>query len=100
MIGQPYSGKLKVRLDERRVDAVDSDRRLPPTLHCNVYVQSKAAGERVMASLERFLRERLRLKINRDKSAVDRPWRRKFLGYTVTSNLQPKLNPPYSPTRA
>jgi RNA-directed DNA polymerase len=58
---------------------------------CNVYVQSKAAGERVMASLERFLRERLRLKINREKSAVERPWRRKFLGYTVTSNLQPKL---------
>jgi hypothetical protein len=56
-----------------------------------VYVQSKAAGERVMASLERFLRERLRLKVNRDKSTVARPWERKFLGYTVTSNLQPKL---------
>ena len=44
-----------------------------------------------MASLERFLWERLRLKVNRDKSAVARPWERKFLGYTVTSNLQPKL---------
>ena len=51
---------------------------------CNVYVASKAAGERVMASLEGFLRERLRLTVNRDKSAVDRPWERKFLGYTVT----------------
>ena len=43
-----------------------------------------------MVSLERFLRERLRLKVNRDKSAVARPWERKFLGYAVTSNRQPK----------
>ena len=49
-----------------------------------MYVRSKAAGERVMASLERFLAKRLRLKVNRDKSAVARPWKRKFLGYTVT----------------
>jgi RNA-directed DNA polymerase len=58
---------------------------------CNVYVQSKAAGQRVLDSLERFLAKRLRLKINRDKSAVDRPWNRKFLGYTVTVHRQPKL---------
>ena len=58
---------------------------------CNVYVKSKAAGERVMASLEEFLRKRLRLKVNRDKSAVARPWERKFLGYSVTVNLKPRL---------
>jgi RNA-directed DNA polymerase len=58
---------------------------------CNVYVRSEAAGKRVMASLERFLAKRLRLKVNRDKSAVARPWQRKFLGYTVTSNTKPKL---------
>ena len=52
---------------------------------CNIYVQSRAAGERVLASLERFLTKRLRLKVNRDKSAVDRPWNRTFLGYTVTN---------------
>jgi RNA-directed DNA polymerase len=40
---------------------------------CKAYVQSKAADERVMASLERFLRKHLRLAINREKSAVDRP---------------------------
>ena len=57
----------------------------------NVYVRSKVAGERVMASLERFLVKRLRLKVNRDKSAVARPWQRKFLGYSVTSNVKPKL---------
>jgi RNA-directed DNA polymerase len=54
-------------------------------------LRSKAAGERVMASLERFLVKRLRLKVNRDKSAVARPWQRKFLGYSVTSHLKPKL---------
>lgn len=58
---------------------------------CNVYVRSKAAGDRVMASLERFLAERLRLKINREKSAVGRPWERKFLGYSVWMNRTPRL---------
>ena len=51
---------------------------------CNVYVRSKAAGDRVMASLERWLSQRLRLRVNRDKSCVARPWKRKFLGYSVT----------------
>jgi len=58
---------------------------------CNVYVKSKAAGERVMASLERFLRDTLRLKVNPDKSAVARPWERKFLGYSVTVHREPRL---------
>lgn len=58
---------------------------------CNVYVQSKAAGERVMESLERFLSKRLRLKVNRDKSAVARPSERKFLGYTIYGENKPKL---------
>ena len=53
MIGQPYSGKLTVRLDEGRVDVSPVGHRLLPTLHSNVYVQSEAAGKRVMASLER-----------------------------------------------
>ncbi len=58
---------------------------------CNVYVRSKAAGERVMESIARFLEKRRRLRINRDKSAVDRPWNRKFLGYTMTSHHRTKL---------
>ena len=45
----------------------------------------------MLASVERFLNDRLRLKVNRDKSAVDRPWNRKFLGYTFTTHFQPKL---------
>jgi hypothetical protein len=52
---------------------------------------SRRAGERVMASITRFLTERLRLTVNAAKSAVDRPWNRSFLGYTVTAHLQPRL---------
>jgi len=58
---------------------------------CNTYVRSQKAGERVMASLTRFLEKRLRLKVNREKSAVGRPWVRKFLGYSTTWHRKPRL---------
>jgi RNA-directed DNA polymerase len=58
---------------------------------CNIYVQSRKAGYRVMASLKRFLEKRLRLRVNEGKSAVARPWQRKFLGYSMTWDRQPKL---------
>ena len=58
---------------------------------CNNYVRSKRAGERVMSTLEGFLRKRLRLRVNRAKSAVDRPWKRKFLGYSMTVERTPRL---------
>lgn len=51
---------------------------------CNVYVGSKRAGERVMGSLTRFLKRHLKLKVNQAKSAVDRPWERAFLSYSMT----------------
>jgi RNA-directed DNA polymerase len=67
----------------------------------NVYVRSQRAGERVMASLTHFLEATLRLKVNRVKSAVDRPWKRTFLGYTVTNQRVPRLKPaPKSVQRA
>jgi RNA-directed DNA polymerase len=56
-------------------------------------VKSKAAGERVLENVTRFVEKRLKLKIYATKSAVDRPWNRKFLGYSMTSNRQPKLKP-------
>ena len=65
--------------------------RFPRATHRNVYVHSEAAGERVMASLERFLAKRLRLKVNRDKSAVARPSERMFLGYSVSRQRKPQL---------
>lgn len=58
---------------------------------CNIYVQSRQAGERVMASLIRFLDRRLGLRVNATKSAVARPWQRTFLGYTMTFHKEPKL---------
>ena len=50
----------------------------------NIYVRSRQAGERVMASVRRVLERKLRLKVNEAKSAVDRPWNRTFLGFTFT----------------
>jgi len=95
--GTPQGGPLSPLLSSVLLD--DLDRELARRGHrfvryaddCNVYVRSQAAGERVMASLERFLQGKLRLKINRDKSAVARPWDRKFLGYSVTRDRLPKL---------
>ncbi|NMB17166.1 MAG: group II intron reverse transcriptase/maturase, partial [Firmicutes bacterium] len=58
---------------------------------CNVYVQSQRAGERVMESLTEFLEKKLKLKVNREKSAVDRPWKRKFLGYSMTAHTATRL---------
>ena len=58
---------------------------------CNIYVRSRKAGERVMASITGFIERRLKLKVNQSKSAVARPWRRKFLGYTVTSEYKARL---------
>jgi RNA-directed DNA polymerase len=53
---------------------------------CNIVVRSERAGKRVMASVTRFIEESLRLTVNARKSAVDRPWKRKFLGFTVSRN--------------
>lgn len=53
---------------------------------CNILVRSKRAGERVMASVTRLVSDSLRLTVNPLKSAVDRPWKRKFLGFTVSRN--------------
>jgi len=53
---------------------------------CNIYVRSQRAGERVMASVSRFLTNRLRLKVNEAKSAVARPGERKFLGFSIAND--------------
>lgn len=58
---------------------------------CNIYVKSRRAGERVMASVKKFVEERLKLKVNMQKSAVDRPWKRKFLGFSFTWDKEPKI---------
>jgi len=49
---------------------------------CNIYVKSKKAANRVMESITRFIEGKLKLKVNKDKSTVDRPWKLKFLGFS------------------
>jgi len=95
--GTPQGGPLSPLLSNVLLD--DLDKELERRGHafcryaddCNIYVRTRRAGERVMASITRFLTERLRLKVNAAKSAVDRPWARTFLGYTMTAHKQPRL---------
>ena len=95
--GTPQGGPLSPLLSNILLDELDKElekrghRFVRYADDSNVYVKSKAAGERVMASLERFLTKRLRLVVNRDKSAVAPPWERKFLGYTVSEHRKTKL---------
>lgn len=49
---------------------------------CNIYVKSKKSATRVMESITKFIEKDLKLKVNREKSKVDRPWKLKYLGYT------------------
>src|ERR1700752_427642 len=76
------SREVHVRFCERR-----EVRSLPAT-HRNVYVKSERAGQRVMASMTEFIEGRLRLRINRDKSAVARPEDRHFLGFRLRLDPQ------------
>ena len=95
--GTPQGGPLSPLLSNILLDELDQElerrghRFVRYADDCNIYVRSRRAGERVLASTERFLRDRLRLTVNREKSAVDRPGNRKFLGYTVSMHYQPKL---------
>jgi RNA-directed DNA polymerase len=87
--GTPQGGPLSPLLANVLLD--DLDKELEKRGHCfcryaddcNIYVGSKASGERVMSSVIRFLEETLRLRVNRQKSAVAPTWERKFLGYRL-----------------
>jgi RNA-directed DNA polymerase len=57
---------------------------------CNIYVRSRRAGERVMRSVTLLLTTKLKLRVNSEKSAVARPWERKFLGFSFTNHKPPK----------
>ena len=95
--GTPQGGPLSPLLSNVLLDELDKElerrghRFVRYADDCNVYVRSRAAGERVLASLERFLQKRLRLKVNREKCAVGRPPQRKFLSYSVTGERYPRL---------
>ena len=51
---------------------------------CNIYVSSRRAAERVLASLTSWIKEELRLEVNASKSGVGQPWERKFLGFRIS----------------
>jgi RNA-directed DNA polymerase len=95
--GTPQGGPLSPLLSNILLDELDKE--LERRGHkfcryaddCNIYVRSREAGERVMKSVTEFLSEHLRLKVNAEKSAVARPWERKFLGYSMTWHKQPRL---------
>jgi len=95
--GTPQGSPVSPLLSNILLDELDKELETRGHRFCryaddvNVYVKSEAAGKRVMSSLEKFLGKRLRLKVNREKSAVARPWERKFLGYSFTEHERPKL---------
>jgi len=57
---------------------------------CNIYVRTERAGQRVMESVSEFITKKLKLKVNGEKSAVAAPWKRKFLGFSFTSEKVPR----------
>jgi RNA-directed DNA polymerase len=95
--GTPQGGPLSPLLSNILLTALD--RELERRGHafcryaddCNIYVGSARAGAGLLQSLTTFLEQRLKLKVNVAKSAVARPWQRKFLGYSLTWHQKPKL---------
>ena len=94
--GTPQGGPLSPLLSNLVLDVLDKE--LERRGHrfaryaddCNIYVRSRRAGERVMASVEHFLTCRLKLRVNAAKSAVDQPEHRKFLGFSFKIGPVPR----------
>ncbi|MDG2769781.1 reverse transcriptase domain-containing protein, partial [Vibrio parahaemolyticus] len=86
--GAPQGGPLSPLLSNILLDELDKE--LERRGHrfcryaddCNIYVKSKRAGDRVLRNITKFLEQKLKLKVNDDKSAVSSPTKRKFLGYS------------------
>ena len=95
--GTPQGGPLSPLLSNILLDELDKElerrghRFVRYADDCNIYVKSEEAGTRVLESVTRWLEKKLKLKVNREKSGVDRPWKRKFLGYSMTSKREPEL---------
>jgi RNA-directed DNA polymerase len=103
--GTPQGSPLSPLLSNIMLDELDKELERRGHRFCryaddgNVYVSSQRAGERVLASLTRFLEQKLRLKVNHNKSAVARPWKRIFLGYSFSWHKQPKIRIPKETTQ-
>jgi RNA-directed DNA polymerase len=94
--GTPQGGPLSPLLSNLVLDELDKE--LEKRGHkfvryaddCNIYVRTERAGQRVMEGVSDFITRKLKLKVNTSKSAVDRPGRRKFLGFSFTFGSKPK----------
>lgn len=95
--GTPQGGPLSPLLSNIVLDELDKElesrghRFVRYADDSNIYVRSRRAGERTMKSIQYFIESKLRLKVNEGKSAVARPWERKFLGFSFTNNRIPKI---------
>jgi len=96
--GTPQGGPLSPLLSNVVLDELDKElekrglRFVRYADDCVIFVRSKRAANRVMESISRFIEKKLRLKVNREKSAIGRPWERKYLGFCVTnSRKNPKI---------
>lgn len=95
--GTPQGGPLSPLLSNIILDDLDKEleerglRFVRYADDCNIYVRTKKAGNRVMNSITTFIEEKLHLKVNKEKSAVDRPWKRKFLGFSFTNGKNSKI---------
>ena len=96
--GTPQGGPLSPLLSNIVLDELDKElekRGLCFVRYaddCVIFVRSERAGNRVMESVSRFIEKKLRLKVNREKSALDLPWKSKYLGFCVTnSRKNPKI---------
>ncbi|WOV84810.1 group II intron reverse transcriptase/maturase [Sporosarcina jeotgali] len=95
--GTPQGGPLSPLLSNIVLDELDAELERRGHLFvryaddCNIYVKTKKAGHRVMDSVTSFIEGKLKLKVNMNKSKVDRPWKRKFLGFSFTNGKVPKV---------
>ncbi len=86
--GVPQGGNLSPLLSNIMLNELDKELE-KRGLHfcryaddCNIYVKTRKSANRVMANITKFIEEVLKLKVNKEKSKVDRPWKLKYLGFT------------------
>lgn len=95
--GTPQGGPLSPLLSNILLDDLDKELERRGHKFCryaddsNIYMHTQKAGERVKESITLFLWRKLKLKVSEAKSAVGRPWERKFLGYSMTMDKEPRL---------